>query len=362
MKKYLFFVVVLFCGFAFNDVQAESPVFDFKNDLTIGSTGGDVAALQEWLESKGYLTMPPGVARGYLGPLTRAALVKFQISQGIVPPAGYFGPVTRAKLKQLAIVNPEVVDTGWKTYKNNEYLFKLDYSSKLTPVERDSPPNIIGSPEWVVGFRKSIDTGWTEDIKVIFYDEKAPQKLLGGESIRINGNRAFKKETVYDDLLIGGYSTLPITLFRIPLEDGDLVVVVFNGESVEDKTLSTFLSSFGTFDTPETRITPDTISVAKKGVTYSQNIQAEGFSGYMKWELIDSSLSSVLAIHTAPPLPVCVAILMADGLVPPGCGRVETYNASIVGRIDTSGTYDFTVRASDDDRSVTKKYTLVVTD
>ena len=357
MKKYILLVAVFMFCLSFSNVQAESPVFDFRNDLTIGSTGGDVAALQEWLESKGYLTMPPGVARGYLGPLTRAALVKFQISQGIVPPAGYFGPMTRAKLKQLAIVNPEVVDTGWKTYKNNEYLFKLDYSSKLTPIENDSFPNIVGSPEWGVGFRKSVDTGWFEDIKVFFYDEKAPQELLGGESIKINGNRAFKKETVYDDLLTGGYSTLPITLFRIPLEDGDLIVVVFNGESVEDKTLATFLSSFDIF---ETRITPDTISTAKKGVTYSQNIQAEGFSGYMKWELIDSPLSPVLTIQNESPVQMCPP--PRDGVSPSCAPPIETYNASIVGRINASGTYNLTVKASDEDRSVTKKYTLVVTD
>src|SRR5690349_13048029 len=37
----------------------------FTSDLTVGSTGSQVSALQQWLVSKGFLTMPAGVAYGY---------------------------------------------------------------------------------------------------------------------------------------------------------------------------------------------------------------------------------------------------------------------------------------------------------
>lgn len=74
----------------------------FTSDLTVGSTGAQVTALQQWLSSKGYLTMPAGVAMGYFGSLTQSALAKYQVAAGITPAAGYFGPITRAKVNALA--------------------------------------------------------------------------------------------------------------------------------------------------------------------------------------------------------------------------------------------------------------------
>lgn len=68
----------------------------YNRDLTIGSTGADVTALQTWLISNGF-TIAAG-ATGYFGGQTQAALAKYQASVSITPPAGYFGPITRAKL------------------------------------------------------------------------------------------------------------------------------------------------------------------------------------------------------------------------------------------------------------------------
>jgi hypothetical protein len=76
----------------------------FTTDLTVGSKGADVTALQTWLVGKGFLTMPAGVAMGYFGSVTKAALAKYQVSAGITPAAGYFGPITRAKVNALAVV------------------------------------------------------------------------------------------------------------------------------------------------------------------------------------------------------------------------------------------------------------------
>ncbi len=74
----------------------------FTQDLTIGSTGSEVTALQQWLVSKGYLMMPAGTAYGYFGNLTKTALAKYQAEAGISPAAGYFGPITRAKVNAMA--------------------------------------------------------------------------------------------------------------------------------------------------------------------------------------------------------------------------------------------------------------------
>lgn len=68
----------------------------FARDLTIGSTGADVTALQNWLISKGH-TIAAG-ATGYFGAQTQAALAAYQAANGIAPAAGYFGPITRAKV------------------------------------------------------------------------------------------------------------------------------------------------------------------------------------------------------------------------------------------------------------------------
>ena len=81
----------------------------FMVSLKVGSRGADVVKLQMWLESKGYLTMPNGVARGYFGALTKVAVMKYQMAAGITPASGYFGPITRGR------VNAEAAVTGGTT-------------------------------------------------------------------------------------------------------------------------------------------------------------------------------------------------------------------------------------------------------
>ncbi len=66
------------------------------SDLTVGSTGSQVVALQNSLVSGGYLVMPAGVAPGYFGALTKTAVAKWQAAMGL-PATGYFGPLSRAK-------------------------------------------------------------------------------------------------------------------------------------------------------------------------------------------------------------------------------------------------------------------------
>lgn len=72
----------------------------FNADLTIGSTGADVTALQNWLISKGF-SIPAG-ATGYFGSQTQSAVAAFQIANNIAPSAGYFGPKTRAVVNAMA--------------------------------------------------------------------------------------------------------------------------------------------------------------------------------------------------------------------------------------------------------------------
>ncbi len=77
----------------------------FTTQLTIGSRGTAVVALQQFLVAKGYLVMPAGVALGYYGSLTRSAVGRLQLAAHIdavtsALSAGYgqVGPYTRAYL------------------------------------------------------------------------------------------------------------------------------------------------------------------------------------------------------------------------------------------------------------------------
>jgi peptidoglycan hydrolase-like protein with peptidoglycan-binding domain len=72
---------------------ASAQTAAFTRNLTVGSTGADVTALQTWLATKGFFTVTP---TGYFGSITRRAVAQYQASVGISPAAGYFGPITRA--------------------------------------------------------------------------------------------------------------------------------------------------------------------------------------------------------------------------------------------------------------------------
>jgi peptidoglycan hydrolase-like protein with peptidoglycan-binding domain len=84
----------------------------FTRDLTIGSTGADVKALQQFLNAHGFTVSSSGAGSSgnettYFGPATKAALIKFQeyydisISNSIINGLGYFGPVTRGKVNMM---------------------------------------------------------------------------------------------------------------------------------------------------------------------------------------------------------------------------------------------------------------------
>jgi len=83
-----------------------STAYTFTKNLTLGSKGPDVKALQQFLNSKGYIVAKsgagsPGNESEYFGPATKAALIKFQRDNNITPAYGYFGPKTRAVVNSM---------------------------------------------------------------------------------------------------------------------------------------------------------------------------------------------------------------------------------------------------------------------
>lgn len=70
--------------------------YTFTKNLTLGSRGADVTALQQVLISGGYLKIAAPTA--YFGPATKAALAAWQKANNVSPAVGYFGALTRAKI------------------------------------------------------------------------------------------------------------------------------------------------------------------------------------------------------------------------------------------------------------------------
>ena len=71
--------------------------------------GNDVKCLQQLLEILGADIYPEGLDTGYFGPLTEAAVIRFQnkfadeilLPWGISQGTGFVGKTTRAKLNEL---------------------------------------------------------------------------------------------------------------------------------------------------------------------------------------------------------------------------------------------------------------------
>jgi len=85
------------------DALGETP---FERDLTVGSVGSDVLALQKFLNARGFQIAAEGSGSSgeesdYFGERTRAALAAFQLANGIVPAEGYCGAATRAVLATM---------------------------------------------------------------------------------------------------------------------------------------------------------------------------------------------------------------------------------------------------------------------
>ena len=77
----------------------------FTRDLKLGMKGLDVKLLQQFLNTHGFPVSKKGVgSKGRenttFGPATKAALVRFQKANKIVPAVGYFGPKTQAAISK----------------------------------------------------------------------------------------------------------------------------------------------------------------------------------------------------------------------------------------------------------------------
>ncbi|MDE1967101.1 MAG: peptidoglycan-binding protein, partial [Patescibacteria group bacterium] len=97
MKKYLIAAGVATLAITMVAVAAS---YSFNTNLTVGSTGPDVVALQQALMGMGYSipALSSGAAQpGYFGSQTKTAVMKYQ-SEHSIPNTGFVGPLTRGSL------------------------------------------------------------------------------------------------------------------------------------------------------------------------------------------------------------------------------------------------------------------------
>jgi len=97
--------------------SSASTAYTFNTDLTVGSTGADVTALQNDLIANGDLAS--GLNTGYFGALTKAGVMKWQAANGISA-TGYFGPISRAKINgSSSMTTTTTTTTNNTTVTNN---------------------------------------------------------------------------------------------------------------------------------------------------------------------------------------------------------------------------------------------------
>ncbi len=100
-------LVLVFAG----AMSAQAATYTFSSNLRLGSRGADVANLQRVLNSSADTMVAasgagsPGSETTYFGNLTRAAVIKYQIKNSIVPAVGFVGPITRASMNSLGNVS-----------------------------------------------------------------------------------------------------------------------------------------------------------------------------------------------------------------------------------------------------------------
>lgn len=115
----------------FNYVESNSV---FTRDLTIGSWGADVTALQQFLVSKGF--MASEFISGYFAAQTKTSLAKYQSTKGISPADGYFGAITRSVViadNSGTSTAPETqINISWSNGKGNVQLALVDSNFSTT--------------------------------------------------------------------------------------------------------------------------------------------------------------------------------------------------------------------------------------
>ena len=147
--------------------------YTYSADLTLGSTGADVTALQQFLMSKGQSipALSAGAAYGYFGPQTQAALAAYQASVGISPPVGYFGPITRAHMN--AMVGTTSGTTGGTTTSGSTGISTPGVEGTIAVTQNNS------------GIDSTVYEGESK-VKILGFDVEAKLSDVAVQRVKVN--------------------------------------------------------------------------------------------------------------------------------------------------------------------------------
>ncbi len=188
MKKFILGSVVAL-AVVFGALASTAQAYNFASDLTVGSTGADVTALQTWLVNNGFLVMPAGTAYGYFGQVTKAAVAKYQASAGL-PSTGFFGPMTRAKLSSGSTVTSTGV-TSTVAGCTPGAMFssttgqKCNGSSTTSTISTSGEEGEINNIDTLGGVESSVDEG-DEDVEVLGVEFEAEDSDMLVERVDVD--------------------------------------------------------------------------------------------------------------------------------------------------------------------------------
>lgn len=115
-SKILFYGGIALAMFLVSSFGIQNANAAITTSLDFGSTGSDVTELQTYLATNASI-YPSGLITGYFGPLTQAAVQRFQIAQGIVssgtPQSTGFGRVGPQTMGVLNILMMGATPVTW---------------------------------------------------------------------------------------------------------------------------------------------------------------------------------------------------------------------------------------------------------
>ena len=244
MKKFLFVALLAMIVVAGSADAAYVGVL--TKNLKQGMTDAEVTLLQQGL-AQDAIVYPAGLVTGYFGPLTKAAVIKFQekfasevlAPVGLTSGSGYVGPMTRAKFNALyGVVSPTPTPTPTAT----------PTPTPGTGVEGSVTVTMYGVPS----DGTQVKAG-TADVAISAFDSKAVSSNMALQRIYVNfGLRPwlyFSDISLWDGAQLIARKTLSSSVVEELTAGSDYRVsfdalnIVVNKDTT--KTLTVKVSAFG---------------------------------------------------------------------------------------------------------------------
>jgi len=301
----------------------------FTRDLTVGSKGDDVSALQQVLVDGGYLNIV--APTGYFGAMTKAALAKYQAENGIAPAIGYFGPKTRAAMSVVSTVpgttpgtTPVVVADGTDgsitaadaAYVSSGATFKKGDTQNIYDVRLSATGGKVAVTRLDVKFS---ERPWLTLSKLVLKDttgtviaEKTLSSAADATEVTVGSDYRVRFENFNYVVTPGTDATLVVSATSMAASDKITTQTVtvsipasairtVNGkgytESIGSITAKTFVfSSTGSTADLNTSISPD--SPAKKYVTTSTSVTPDVVLGIYRLKAVNNgaTISSLMVL------------------------------------------------------------------